>query len=265
MKISSPVFRPRLGASSMVACGVLWIAGANLLLATSTLSASGKPMLELTFEDAADTSSRRPAGEGVSGRGHAFDNTASPKMGGTSQAPGTGEKVLVRGGSAKLSNARSFTIQGWYKSDAGQIPSNYARLLASARVSLFFDSPEGKGLSLSVNRGSALCPDAAFRHPDRWVYFAVTYDGTQKTDNVLFYAGSEADPVRLVGKVSIEAGPVGSGSSEQPLVVGNVEAGDRPFDGLIGNIRIWADTSGTSAVLGADALEQLRKGDTSKK
>ncbi|WP_043583216.1 LamG-like jellyroll fold domain-containing protein [Geminisphaera colitermitum] len=262
MNLDQHVFRLSLGMPNVIACSVLWIAGTGFLsAATLTPSASDKRVLELTFEDEVSTPLRTPEGGGVAGRGHAFDNTASSKMGGNSQAPGSGGKVGVAGGSARLANARSFTVQGWYKSDAGQIPSNYARLLAAARINVFFDSAQGKGLSLSVNRGSALCPDAAFRQSARWVFFAITYDGTQKTDNVLFYAGSENEPVRLVGKAGIDAGPVGPGGAEQPIVIGNVDAGDRPFDGLIDNIRLWADTSGTSAILDLAALEQLRKTD----
>lgn len=242
--------------------------------ATPGLPIAGNVALELTFDgeprfglallrpegSAAELLTRPGAGVGAQSRARAFDNiAASDGMGGNNERSGKGGRALVSEGSELLKEARSFTIQGWYRSAPGMRPSNYARLFSTARVSLLFDNAEGRGLALSVNRGSVLSNDAAFQHSDRWVFFAVTYDGTGGADNVSFYAGGQKEPVRLVARASLSAGPVGAQNSRAPLVVGNTPDGDRPFAGLIDNVRLWTDRAGGGAVLSTAELEQVRQ------
>lgn len=191
----------------------------------------------------------------------ALDNSASLGMGGTKQTPGKGGGALVSRGATRLDGALSFTVQGWFRSETDLVPSNYARLIHSHRMSVLFDSAEGQGLVLSTDKGSVLCQDAALRRPGRWVFFAVAHDGTRPGDNVFFYAGTETEPVRLVGTGSLKPGALRPALPNSPLVVGNVVDGDRPFDGLIDNIRIWASTDGADALLDQTRLEELRKTD----
>jgi hypothetical protein len=250
----------------------LFAAGTSASAALA-LPATGNLVLELTFDgeplpnmalikpdgSSAELLTRFGAGIGGGPRSRAFDNiAASDAMGGNKERPGKGGRVSINEGFEALKGARSFTIQGWYRSAPGMLPSNYARLLSTPRVSLLFDNTEGRGLALSVNRGSALSNDGAFRHADRWIFFAVSYDGTGEADNVTFYVGGEKEPVRLVARTSIASGPVGAPNSRDPLILGNTPEGDRPFAGLIDNIRIWADRSGGGAVLSATELEQVR-------
>lgn len=241
--------------------------------ATPGLPVSDRVVLELTFDEAAlpgltlrgaDGSPANlltPPGGGIGAnpRGRAFDNTASVTMGGTNPRPGEGGRAHLMRGSEFLQDARSFTIQGWYRSAPGRAPSNYARLVSTSRVSLHFDNNEGRGLALSLNRSSYLCNDGAFRHADRWIFFAVTYNADATTDHLSFYTGGENEPVRLVARAPLSAGPVGSQQSDHPLVLGNTSEGNRPFAGLIDNVRIWADRAGGSAVLNTEALEQVRR------
>jgi hypothetical protein len=241
---------------------------------TPGLPAGNRVALELTFDgvaqaglvylrpdgSAADLLTRPGAGVGANAQARAFDNVAaSAGMGGNSQRPGAGGRAQLGQGGELLKEARSFTVQGWYRSAPGSNPSNYARLFSSARVSLLFDSKEGRGLVLSVNRGSVLSNDAAFLHADRWIYFAVTYDGTSETDNVVFYAGGQTEPVRLVARASLAAGSVGAPTSRAPLVVGNTPEGDRPFAGLVDNVRLWTDRADGGAVLDLGDLERVRQ------
>lgn len=222
-------------------------------------SAAGKPVLELKFEAEGAGHVLSAVGEGVDGRGHALDNRQADMMGGNKQRPGKGGAAFVKGGSKLLSGASSLTICGWYRSVDGEIPANYARLLDSSRVNLFFDSINGQGLSFSVENKSFLSPDAAFRKPGRWIFFAVTFEGTQKEDNIVFYAGSLDEPVRKIASFTTDINRVREVNEQLPLVVGNVAAGDRPFKGLIDDVFIWADKGGNSAVLGLPELENIRR------
>ena len=258
----------------LLACVLLAIGGhtASASSATPGLPAAAKLALELTFEDAARPglsllgADGAPAdllsspGGGVGRQTRAFNNlNASSGMGGNNQNPGMGGQAKLAQGSELLKDASSFTIQGWYRSARGLQPGNYARLLTASRLSLHFDNNEGRGLALSLNRDSLLCNDAAFRHADRWIFFAVTYDGTSSADNIAFYAGGQNEPVRLVSRLSLAAGPVGSQNPRADLVVGNTPDGARPFAGLIDNLRIWVDRGATGGVLDLAALEQVRR------
>lgn len=260
-------------STSLFALALLALLGNAAPAATPGLPVANRVALELVFDDApraglallrfdgspADLLTPPGGGVGANSRARAFDNRASAGMGGTNQKPGEGGRAQLAQGSELLKDARSFTIQGWYRSSAGLTPSNYARLFSSSRVSLHFDNNDGRGLALSINRGGILSNDAAFRHADRWVFFAVTYDATGETDNVAFYAGSQNDPVRLIARSSLAAGPVGAQNPRTPLVVGNTPEGNRPFAGLIDNVRLWTDSAGAGAALDLAALEQVRR------
>lgn len=248
--------------------------GVSAPAATPGLPVAERVTLELTFDDAprsglallgfdgspAELLTRAGGGVGANSRARAFDNiAASAGMGGSSQKPGEGGRAQLAQGSELLKDARSFTIQGWYRSSPGLTPSNYARLFSSSRVSLHFDSNDGRGLALSINRDGILSNDAAFRHADRWIFFAVTYDSTTDIGNVAFYAGGQNEPVRLILRSSLAAGPVGAQNPRAALVIGNTHEGNRPFAGLIDNVRLWTDADGGRAVLDLAALEQVRR------
>ncbi|MDP0496261.1 MAG: LamG-like jellyroll fold domain-containing protein [Verrucomicrobiota bacterium JB024] len=231
-----------------------------------------KLVLELTFDQPGEAGTvmldaeQKPAdlrgaeGSGL-GAGRPFDNTAALGMGGNNKNPGSGPQLKLDKGSELVAGAKSFTLQGWYRTETGQTPGNYARLFATARVTCNFDNKDGRGLSISINKEAALCPDGAFRTADEWTFFALTYDGTKTTDNLLFYVGSQSEPVRLVARLNLPAGTVYESGSNQPLTVGNLPSGDRPFDGLLDNFRLWVDKSGAGAVLNESQLEQVRKSD----
>jgi hypothetical protein len=262
--------------SPLFAFALLALPGNPAFADTPGLPVADRVALELTFDDAPRTGLAllrfdgspadlltRPGGVvGADSRARAFDNSAvSIGMGGSTQMPGEGGRAQLEQGSGLLKDARSFTIQGWYRSSSGFTPSNYARLFSSARVSLHFDNNDGRGLAISINRDGILSNDAAFRHADRWIFFAVTYDATSETDNVAFYAGGQNAPVRLVTRSSLAAGPVGAQNPRTPLVVGNTPEGNRPFAGLIDNVRLWTDSAGGGAVLDLAALERVRRSD----
>ncbi len=101
----------------------------------------------------------------------------------------------------------------------------------------------------------------SFAPEDRWVFFAITYDGTQEKDNVNVYYGYEEYPVIRDKHASVP--PKAANSSKiRKLVIGASDVnGEKAFKGLIDNIRIYCDTPSSSGALSALQLEKVRKTD----
>lgn len=201
-------------------------------------------------------------GLGTSGQpgDRAVDYTDATRMGGTESSPGSGKAVFVPM-SELPRTLESFTIQGWYKT-LGEHPGNYARLLDCPRMGILL-APEGLQFSLypgAMGQSLAVCDEDLFYQEGKWVFWAISYDGVGTANQVRFYYGSEDEDVREVGAFTVPGGVVrhsGNGS----LVWGNREAGDRPLQGLMDNLRFWGAEQGEGGVLGLDDLEAVRKGD----
>ncbi|EIP97842.1 PEP-CTERM putative exosortase interaction domain-containing protein [Opitutaceae bacterium TAV1] len=177
--------------------------------------------------------------KGVSGKSgdYAFDNSASDKMGGSSGSPGQGgaARILQADGMGAVT-LQSFTVQGWYYGNSQ--PTGAARLLEFSGLQVMFSN---NGLTMAFN-GNTLTVQAGdgydYRPTENWVFFAISVDASVSTNNVKFYAGTVADEVAPVATFSLTPAQIGTISSET-LRIGNTSALDRPFDGLIDNMRIW--------------------------
>ncbi|MFA9478854.1 LamG-like jellyroll fold domain-containing protein [Phycisphaerales bacterium AB-hyl4] len=191
----------------------------------------------------------------------AFDNMAATGMGGVSNRPEEGGRGVVEQADA-LRDLLSFTLQGWFRTSADEPLNAYARLLKWRQTDRGFSliaSDEG-ALRMRVNEVTF---DSAglYREADEWVFFAVTYDGTRGDDPVRFYHGTRHRAVEAVDVAGQPLeGPIGVVT--QPFTVGNSYAGDRPFRGLMDNIRVFGDRDGNSGALSAEQLETLRQKDT---
>ena len=95
---------------------------------------------------------------------------------------------------------------------------------------------------------------------NRWVFFAVTYDGMKAKNNVCWYFGDENSPARLDRTVSYARGSTGRGSGM--LTIGNCndtihqQERDRQFRGKLRRIIIFGSRFGP---LGALPLTGIRK------
>lgn len=204
-------------------------------------------------------------GGGVSGKLHdrAFDNRASTGMGNA----GTGGGLVV-GDITSVDGLTSFTLQGWFKTDvaingAGRVfEKNFGA--GSSGFLLRAGTSPGQ-LVLQVN-SRAVGSASAYGATGRWTFFAVTYDALKTSDNVRFFVGSDTTPVGSAGTYTLNGGSVIANTvipNQIPLVVGNNSgtagfANDRPFDGLLDNLRVFGAASGGRGILGLDALEQIR-------
>ncbi len=118
--------------------------------------------------------------EGVSGHegDRAFDNTSATGMGGS----GIGGVALIPTNIESAGTFSSFTLQCWF--NASQPLAKGARLFDSGRYVVFAGSKPGV-VWLTVNHrhtGTA----AVYTQTNEWVFFAVTYDGTRTSNNVVF-------------------------------------------------------------------------------
>lgn len=259
----------------------------GLSLAASAASAA-TPILQFTFNEtgstAASTGSNTLSGNlwnsafapadlhGASGSGvsggvgdRAYDNSSATGMGNA----GTGG-VLNLGDVNAIDGLTSFTLQGWFNTAT-----------AINGVARLFDKNTGAGTSgfllrgnvtagqlvLTINNQSAIS-GTSYGTTNAWVFFAVTFDGSLTTNNVNFYVGSTSASASLVTTATIAAtssianGVVATVGNASWLASGSA-VNNRPFDGLLDNMRIYGATSGSGGVLTLGELEAIRSADVS--
>ncbi len=226
----------------------MYLAAAPLTWATPE-----KPLAELRLNQPGEAPAEMQgaAGTGVSALADdlAFDNTSAPAMGvKNGEGPGGGSLMIPGPGALN-----SFTLQCWYKAEAGVVGS-FARLFDSKKVNVFFNK---EGVQLRIGGGTAVCPSDLFRHDGEWVFFAVTYDGSLTENNVKFYAGTAGQAVELVQTAGIAEGP----AEFADLYAGNIQGGNRPFAGWLDNLRLWGDSQGSGGAISEAELEKYRQAD----
>ena len=254
------------------------------LLGAGVARAAGTPLLEYTFNDTGTTAASTgsdttsltlynssgtatdlhgAAGSGVSGAASdfAFDNTAATGMG-TGFNGGSAASV---GDLQGVDTLKSFTLAGWFKTDGTTVIGNNARLLdnqngAAGTGFILFASGSSGTLTLQINNNQYVSTSGAYNATQSWVFFAVTDDGQ---GNVSFYIGDTATSVSLVNSVSGTA--ILESDNATSLSIGNATAGNRPFDGLMDDIRVYGSSTvnDSNAVLTQSDLESLRSADIS--
>lgn len=215
------------------------------------------------------------SGSGVSGQAgdYAFDNTASTKMGGSGAINGTnagyGGLGFADGTATAFDGLSSYTISGWY--NATTLPSNYARLIeigsSSSATAILFQGNAGSSatnLRLTTNIGGVNTGleinDSMLLASNSWVFFAFTVDG--QTGTITLYAGTDSSSVVEMGSIVVEdTGTVSVGGDS--IGIGNSlgTGNQRPFDGLMDNVRVWGSDTDASGALSLSALESIRAGD----
>ncbi|MDP0496264.1 MAG: LamG-like jellyroll fold domain-containing protein [Verrucomicrobiota bacterium JB024] len=251
---------------------------ANATYTTSTGSTSATAdFTNYVTEGSTDRTSYNLFGSstsGVSGQAgdYAFDNSISTEMGGSGAINGTGAGYgglgLASGTATGFNGLTSFTISGWYK--ANSLPSNYARLIeigsSSTSTSVLFQGNSGSSatnLRLGTNVGGATANlevnNAMLLAVDSWVFFAFAVDGVNGT--ITLYAGTDSAAVTQLGSADITAGTVYVGGDS--LAIGNSmgSGNQRPFDGLMDNVRVWGSSTDASGALSLSTLESVRSGD----
>lgn len=159
----------------------------------------------------------------------------------------------------------SFTITGWLKMD------NYVdqgRIFGTVPVELnFIQKTTQKQIQARI-AGSGYTPHRSsasnlYDAVEKWIFFAMTYDGTKTENNVRFFIGNESMDVAPDTVSSASWGQLFSTGYGGNFWLGNTGAtGNRPFVGYIDELRIWSSQqSDESAVLNYDQIEAVRKYD----
>lgn len=253
----------------------------------TTAISSGTDSTPVIFRKAADGTpidSHSANGGGVSGLSgdRAFNNTYSFRMGQGDDSDNAG-RIANQSDLDAIDSLTSFTLQGWFKTVPGQTIKDFARLFDNASTptdpkggyevygGVFANGkPVNPGrLTLLLNGTPVSTSTAAYSEQNTWVFFAVSYDGTKKTNNVKFYKGTKTSPVKLVNTLTLAKGIVNSDPTE--LGIGNrdrrpldpTQVRDRPFDGYLDNMRIFGAKTGVEGVLSLTELEAWRSGDVS--
>jgi len=222
------------------------------------------------------------AGKGVSGAGDdfAFDNTAASAMGGHGgHARGP---PLLHG---KQDRFHSFTIQGWFRTTAGQPIGGGAVLVSHRAGNSGFELYARTNGTLALwfgdgATGREVVTPQVYTESGQWVLFAVSFRAARKADPekrvearpgcVTFYKGTARTAARTVHQAEASDWPPASGAGLGPLAIGARADGTRAFDGHLDNIRIHhtADgappTSPTAGVMGLEDLEKRRRSDLGK-
>lgn len=221
------------------------------------------------------------AGSGVSGLAadRAFDNTASTHMGSLATAVPNGGGVAIHAGdNNNVDDLQSFSAMGWFKSSS--VFSDGARWISSRETggsgngfSLFAGGTPGT-LSVIVDNINVTTASPFFNETDKWVFFAVTYDGTATSNNLIVYRGyrnlAEAGANPLFDDVAVlSVNEDGDGDIDQDsafFAIGNSNLSEtthsrRAYDGLLDNIRVFGADTGAGGVLSESDLNVIRAAD----
>ena len=250
---------PSLRSSRLLGAALL---GATLLTAVVAQQAHGQ-LLEYTFNEtgtvannsgtatganltfnnssAAAADLHSAAGGGVSGAAgdRSFDNTASTQMGGSGTTPVGGDAFNTAATASAFNGLTALTLTGWYNASSAPFATG-ARLMISSSQALTLNFNTNT-LSLLVTTASgsgtvnipttATAAYAAANTANSWVYYAATYDNT----TLRLYIGTSTTAAVSVASVAL-TGAVNAGNG---LYLGNVPGLQRPFDGLIDDVRLY--------------------------
>lgn len=250
--------------------------------AASTGSVTGISATMYTYTSSlVATDLHTAAGTGVAG-----DLVGSPLFG-IDRAFNASAGIALNTTTTALSGLQSWTVSGWYKPTASLVPG-----------SAFFQTPGDNGFTSDglavraadmddlrvgvVGTSSPTVPTAVnkFDPIGTWVFFAVTYDGTQTSSNVKVYegfrSGAEAvgalgagalAPATLVSTLTANAGtPLASigfslgarlNSTNYIAVMGIIQSMPAIFD----DFRVDGATSDSSGALSQSAIEAYRASD----
>jgi len=224
------------------------------------------PVLFLDFEGS-PSGVPFAAGRGIAG------SSCLDLYGRSSQAPAlvlSDPQVLKQ-----LDGAWSFTVSGWMRRTVDlqdEDTTTQCIINCPGRFRVVTDGRYRWRLGLEIVGADekpirAMSTWLADFHPhDRWVFFAVSYDGTRSDRNYAIYCGHEEYAVKedasgVLGEGQLSTVPAGR------LVIGaSTPDGSEPLKGMLDNIRIYATKEKTSAcALDWRQLEKVRRADLGSK
>lgn len=235
----------------------------------TTAASQGTSTLALTLRNHAGTATDLHSADarGVSGQAgdRSFQNTIPSDHGSSASATTNGSRAN-QADDAAIDALTSFTISGWVKTDTwSTLSAKTPRLVenhdGTNGFNLQFLSGSVGDLKLEVDSLTTPAPVEAssgttglYSAKNTWIFFAVRYNGGSTSGNVEFYRGFRNDAeavasgavsaaVQLVAASSLgcttctlDRGPVNQDTAG--LVIGNRNAGARPYDGFMDDLRV---------------------------
>ena len=200
-------------------------------------------------------------GLGVSGspNDRAFDNYSwcNPHQGGIALAKS--EELAT-----KIAGLKSLTIQGWFWAEEIQASYltpkgglNEAPIVRGPFMLDMSQSIEDIRLRFRVATNRAIS-GVGYAKTKEWVFFAVTYDKTKRSQNVNFYIGTKTQPVTLVSTTTLIV------ELREDLLFqlgGHTPGGVGMFYGLLDNILLYGSDTDDTGVLTPEELENIRTND----
>jgi hypothetical protein len=246
------------------------ILGCLLLTALQVHAVPPTPLLHYTFDEVGGGTA--PALDtGVAPQTNGLFNGSATRTGNTPNGSGyaldvsTGGTVdyLQCGNPAKLNGLSNLTLCCWVNLRAN--PSSNDRLLSKFNTMGGFDfrfanstaSAAQLWFEINTNSGSSAGSAVNINASNRWVFVAVTYDGSG-TYQVNFYSGETNTPVALLGSHQTLANPVhGPGIVDTPnefrVASTAASSSDRTPPAWMDDVRVY------TSVLSIDALETIRQ------
>lgn len=188
----------------------------------------------------------------------------------TSGAATNNLKYVSGGDAAKLDGLETFTLTAWI--NVQDTPSGNRRIMAKQAANATFsgfswnvnDPPEGVRSASNFGMRLFIGGEKGFQHDvngprvkvdadKKWVFVAVSYDGTLDTDNVNYYVGSVSEIVTNQVTTTIDAGK--TVDSEARFTVSHTDAAiasNTALQGWIDDVRVY------SGVLKAEQLNAIR-------
>lgn len=234
-------------------------------------SASAALRLQYTFdessgnaEDSVDTATF-PAADGIL-QGGATRITNTPSGAGfavdliTNEATSGYAHVNTAGDVPKLDSLSQFTLSTWINLDDPGAGSD--RLMSKQAGDAVFsgfmwninnpvaggtraNGDVNTGLFVGGTTGFAFATsDADVNLLDKWVFMAVTYDGTQTADNARFYVGGLNTPVTQLGSTrTINAGPTADADTRFGVgFTDGAPTADTSPNGFFDDVRVYDNT-----------------------
>lgn len=237
------------------------LVAALMLMFAGAASAVTAPQLELLMENNIDSTGT------IAQAGWWYTNEYIPGVDGTTGAGFSATSNCIAfgpttGGTAMndtLSNGLdSFTITAWIKADTLESFYDNGTVFANTTapnlngIHLYAGSANPGAMLLRVNGEYRWGPGSLpYSTVGDWQFIAITYDGTQTVDNVVWYW--EENGVLQSWTTSMTSGPV-LASATAPIVIGGGNAGAiTRLHGGVDDFRMW----GNSVLSAADLAEVM--------
>ncbi len=156
-----------------------------------------------------------------------------------------------------LNGLSSFTVTGWFNTGNSISLKSYTGFLGRLGQLYVRSYDDYSRLVLGVNnKWTAADPAIAYPEQNKWVFWAVSYDGSISSNNVKWYKGTLASGLQYLKSNSLDAGVLNN--SDGQLAIGNLlPSGSYSFSGLTDEIRIFGSKIDSSGFITFDVLEEI--------